>query len=354
MIVNGEVAMGMIWQNRGKTIEERTNGRYKLVMNEAIAMPGAYIVPARQPRRPRQRDGFTAQALQVESQLMILDCLGMTPSNPEAFAKIPEAMQPNAVNSAQNIDKVIFNDPVWWADNGGDAVNAFPDTPSADPRSSGARPRQCVGARPSSPRQRHDRAQPTLQSRLAPGGTRRAAGAGALRGAHRQRAAAERDRSRSPASATMPRSSRATRSRASCGAPCRLCLITTVAAVTLGYIVFLHAMLHALAGVRRRMMSILLISFWISVLVRSFAWLMPLGHNGLVNDALMGLGLISEPLPLMRNELGVLIGMTEDMLPYAILPLLANMQGIDPRVSSASRSLGVPATPRPSSASSCR
>lgn len=119
----------------------------------------------------------------------------------------------------------------------------------------------------------------------------------------------------------------------------RLCLITTAAAVTLGYIVS-YAMLHALSHVRRRMMSILLISFWISVLVRSFAWLMLLGHNGLVNDALMGIGLISEPLPLMRNELGVLIGMTEYMLPYAILPLLANMQGIDPRVTSASRSLG--------------
>ena len=119
----------------------------------------------------------------------------------------------------------------------------------------------------------------------------------------------------------------------------RLCLITTAAAVTLGYVVS-YAMLHALSGVRRRMMSILLISFWISVLVRSFAWLMLLGHNGLVNDMLMSLGIIAEPLPLMRNELGVLIGMTEYMLPYAILPLLANMQGIDPRVSSASRSLG--------------
>ena len=119
----------------------------------------------------------------------------------------------------------------------------------------------------------------------------------------------------------------------------RLCLITTAAAVTLGYVVS-YAMLHALSGVRRRMMSILLISFWISVLVRSFAWLMLLGHNGLLNDALLAIGLISAPLPLMRNELGVLIGMTEYMLPYAILPLLANMQGIDQRVTSASRSLG--------------
>lgn len=119
----------------------------------------------------------------------------------------------------------------------------------------------------------------------------------------------------------------------------RLCLITTTAAVTLGYIVS-YAMLHALSHIRRRMMSILLLSFWISVLVRSFAWLMLLGHNGLINDLLVGLGLISEPLPLVRNELGVLIGMTEYMVPYAILPLLANMQGIDPRVTSASRSLG--------------
>ncbi|MFN0192018.1 MAG: hypothetical protein ACKVP5_08580, partial [Aestuariivirga sp.] len=56
----------------------------------------------------------------------------------------------------------------------------------------------------------------------------------------------------------------------------RLCLITTVFAVTLGYIVA-YALSHALAHVQRRMMAILLISFWISVLVRSFAWLMLLG-----------------------------------------------------------------------------
>ena len=123
----------------------------------------------------------------------------------------------------------------------------------------------------------------------------------------------------------------------------RICLITTIFSVFLGYIVA-YAMLHALAGVRRRMMAILLVSFWISVLVRSFAWLMLLGHNGLVNNALLSTGLIAEPIAFVRNELGVLIGMTEYMIPYAILPLLANMQGIDPRVMSASRSLGASST----------
>ena len=65
MIVNGEVAMGMIWQNRGKTIEERTNGRYKMVMNEAIAMPGAYIVPRGNPAGRDNVMKFIAQALQL-------------------------------------------------------------------------------------------------------------------------------------------------------------------------------------------------------------------------------------------------------------------------------------------------
>ena len=119
----------------------------------------------------------------------------------------------------------------------------------------------------------------------------------------------------------------------------KLCIITTVAAVSLGYVVA-YAMLHALSHVRQRMLSILMISFWISVLVRSFAWLMLLGHNGLANNALIAARLISQPLPFMRNEFGVLVGMTEYMLPYAVLPLLANMQGIDPRVTRASRSLG--------------
>ena len=119
----------------------------------------------------------------------------------------------------------------------------------------------------------------------------------------------------------------------------RICLITTVFAVTLGYLVA-YTMVHALEGQRRRMLSILLISFWISVLVRTFSWLMLLGRTGLVNEALLAVGLISEPIAFVRNEFGVLIGMVDYMIPYAVLPLMANMRGIDPRIMSASRSLG--------------
>lgn len=126
MIVNGEVTMGMIWQNRGKALEADTGGRFKLVMNEALAMPGAYIVPKGNPAGADVM-GFIRQAQEIPSQLGLLDCLGMTPSNPEAFAAIPEEQQPYAITSAANIDRVIFNDPVWWADHGEDTVNAFLD-----------------------------------------------------------------------------------------------------------------------------------------------------------------------------------------------------------------------------------
>lgn len=126
MIVNGEIKMGMVWQNRAKGIEEDTDGRFKLVMNEAVAMPGAYIVPKGNPAGADVM-GFIAQAQQVQSQLDILSCLGMTPSNPAAFAQIPEDLIPYAITAAENIDKVVFNDPKWWAENGGDAVNAYLD-----------------------------------------------------------------------------------------------------------------------------------------------------------------------------------------------------------------------------------
>jgi putative spermidine/putrescine transport system permease protein len=67
---------------------------------------------------------------------------------------------------------------------------------------------------------------------------------------------------------------------------------------------------------------------------------MLLGRNGVVNSTLDALGIISAPIPFMRNELGVLIGMVHYMVPYAVLPIFAAMQSIDGRVVQASRSLG--------------
>ncbi|WP_205032063.1 extracellular solute-binding protein [Hwanghaeella grinnelliae] len=125
MIVNGEVSMGMVWQNRGKAIEDDTDGRYKLVMNEALAMPGAYIVPRGNPAGRDAVMKFIQTAQDPKAQLGLLDCLGMTPTNPTAFGMIPEGQKAYAITSAMNIDKVVYNDPVWWGANSEKAVNAF-------------------------------------------------------------------------------------------------------------------------------------------------------------------------------------------------------------------------------------
>jgi putative spermidine/putrescine transport system permease protein len=119
----------------------------------------------------------------------------------------------------------------------------------------------------------------------------------------------------------------------------RICVICTAISVALGYSIA-YAMVHAADASRNKMLGLLLMSFWISVLVRTFSWLMLLGRNGVVNNGLEALGIISQPISFMRNELGVLIGMVHYMVPYAVLPILASMQSIDGRVVQASRSLG--------------
>ncbi|CAN5919363.1 ABC transporter permease [soil metagenome] len=119
----------------------------------------------------------------------------------------------------------------------------------------------------------------------------------------------------------------------------RIATITTIVALLLGYVVA-YAMRTATSQQQRIMLFCVLLPFWISVLVRSFAWLTLLRGNGPINGALIGMGLIDEPLALVRNETGVLIGMIHVMLPYAILTLYANMRGIDTSLVAAARSLG--------------
>jgi putative spermidine/putrescine transport system permease protein len=119
----------------------------------------------------------------------------------------------------------------------------------------------------------------------------------------------------------------------------RIAGLTTLLTLLLGYLVA-YTMAHA--GPRHRLWitAFVIVPFWVSVLVRAFAWLTLLRTEGLVNAALTSHGLIETPLALVHNELGVLIGMVHYMVPYAVLPLYANMQGIDNRFVAASRSLG--------------
>jgi len=119
----------------------------------------------------------------------------------------------------------------------------------------------------------------------------------------------------------------------------RICVITTVITLLAGYVVA-YAIVSSPPRRQRWMFLLVLLPLWISVLVRAFAWVTLLRRQGLINEALMGAGLIDEPLRLIWNEFGIAVGMIHYMIPYAVLPLYASMRDIDPRLVPAARGLG--------------
>jgi ABC-type spermidine/putrescine transport system permease subunit I len=90
-------------------------------------------------------------------------------------------------------------------------------------------------------------------------------------------------------------------------------------------------------------MFFLLLPFWTSVLVRTYAWMVLLGRNGVINRALRDWGWIEFPLPLLHNMTGVLIGIVHVMLPYMVIPIYAALLRIDPDLKRAAEGLGATA-----------
>ena len=114
--------------------------------------------------------------------------------------------------------------------------------------------------------------------------------------------------------------------------------------VSLFCLIIGYPMAYLLATVPSRvsnlLMILVLLPFWTSSLVRSIAWVVLLQRKGLINDGLIALGFLSEPLALIFNRPGLLIAMTHVMLPFMVLPLYSVMKGIDPHHMRAATSLG--------------
>lgn len=103
--------------------------------------------------------------------------------------------------------------------------------------------------------------------------------------------------------------------------------LVTLACVLLGFPV--AYLLSQLPGWLASLgLMLVMIPFWTSVLVRTYAWLVLLQRHGVVNNALISVGLTSEPLQLVHNFTGTVIGMTHVLLPFLILPLHASMCAI--------------------------
>ncbi len=118
-----------------------------------------------------------------------------------------------------------------------------------------------------------------------------------------------------------------------------LSAVVTVLAVLLGYpLSYMIALLPPRAA--SVCLTLVLIPFWTALLVRTYAWLVVLQRHGVVNSLLMGWGLIDEPLPLVYNFTGTVIGMLHIMIPFLVLPLYANMRAIDRDYVRAAASLG--------------
>jgi putative spermidine/putrescine transport system permease protein len=115
----------------------------------------------------------------------------------------------------------------------------------------------------------------------------------------------------------------------------------SVTALTLliGYPVA-YTMAHASERLRRLLLFVVLVPFWTSLLVRTYAWMVLLQRTGLVNASLLWLGVIEQPLELIHNRIGVLVGMVQVQLPFMILPLYAVLSRIDERLTQAAATLG--------------
>jgi len=119
-------------------------------------------------------------------------------------------------------------------------------------------------------------------------------------------------------------------------------LLTTLLCILIGYpLAYFLAILPArVAGF---FMLAVLLPFWTSLLVRTYAWLVLLQKNGILNDFAMSVGLWDEPLKLVHNLTGTLIGMAHIMLPFLVLPLYGSMRKIERDMMHAAANLG--ATP---------
>lgn len=116
-------------------------------------------------------------------------------------------------------------------------------------------------------------------------------------------------------------------------------VLVTAVAIAIGYPLAL-ALTRLSPGWRGALFACVLLPLWISVLVRTFAWMLLLERNGPVNRLMVGSGLVDQPLPLLFNHSGVLIGMVHVLLPYAVLPIYAALARIDPALIRASEGLG--------------
>jgi len=119
----------------------------------------------------------------------------------------------------------------------------------------------------------------------------------------------------------------------------RLAGIATLVALLIG-LPFAHALTKVPASWRPLALTLAVLPFWTSSLIRIYAWIGILGPDGPLNTALKSLGLINESLAILNTDLGIVSGIVYCYLPFMVLPLYASLVRIDPALGEAAADLG--------------
>lgn len=119
-----------------------------------------------------------------------------------------------------------------------------------------------------------------------------------------------------------------------------LSLISAVIALLLGYPLAYVVAKEPRPGRANLYMILILAAMQLDLIIRMYGFMILMGDQGLINDSLMRWGIIADPLPLMYNPFGVVVGMVQLALPFMILSLIGVIQGINPSLEEAARSLG--------------
>jgi putrescine transport system permease protein len=103
-----------------------------------------------------------------------------------------------------------------------------------------------------------------------------------------------------------------------------------------------YAMARAPRRARPLLVTLIILPFWTSFLIRVYAWINILQHDGLLNQALLALGIVSEPATWLATDTAVYIGLVYSYLPFMVLPLYASLEKLDPTLLEAAADLGCP------------
>jgi putrescine transport system permease protein len=119
----------------------------------------------------------------------------------------------------------------------------------------------------------------------------------------------------------------------------KIAIIATTFTLLVGY-PMAYAMSRADEAWRPTLLMLVILPFWTSFLIRVYAWMGILGQEGLLNAALMGLGIISEPLTILNTNTAVYIGIVYTYLPFMILPIYSALEKLDDSLIEAAEDLG--------------